>query len=691
RLQALRDKGEPERFVLAALDNNDLFVDFSRRFMAAFGSPNFLCTSEARTHALPALLTQGIEKPPAYDLVNSDFVLNFGADLLDEGPSPVRNNQIYAQLRSRRQPSHARIIHISPYMSRTAAISSTWVPIKPGALSALALAIAYVMMKDESYDKEFIKKRSFGFSDWRDSTGKTHKGFQSLVFDEYYPEKAAGLTGIPAQQIVKLAREFATAESAVAIAGGQNSAGTNTLYTLWAVYCLNALKGNLGKAGGVLFSKEMSADFLPAAQPDPVARAGLEKPKIGNVDGSRFAIAQDSFDNLVPALLEGKPYAVDTILFHRANPVFESTYQRDFVAALEKAPYIICCTPFMNETAAYADLVLPDHVFLENWGISRNIPSIELRHLGVQQPVIEPLYDTRPAGDVLLQVAQRLGGTMASALPWQNYKEFLQTYTRAIYSAGEGTIVSESVELSWIEFLRKRGWQAFEYSTFEEFWDVLLEKGGWWDPASLETQNKKIFQTKSGKFEFYSQTLQDEIAKIAGRNKEEPEALYRRWKIEARGDSIFLPHFERPRFTLEDLNFPYHFLAFQMLANMKGNGANLALLQELAGLHSREYWHPWVEINPETAKTLGIHEDDYVNVISPKGRLLAKAKIVPTVMPEAIMMPFGFGHKPDAPWTERNGVNPHEIFEEDSDLVTGLPSLISTKVRIEKANGREYA
>ncbi|MFQ5630618.1 MAG: molybdopterin-dependent oxidoreductase [bacterium] len=686
RLQSLREKKEPERFVVAALDNNDLVTDFIRRFMESYGSPNFLCISEARTFSLPHLLTQGFEKSPAYDIANTDYVLNFGADLLDEGPSPIRCNQLYAQLRSRREQARAKIIHFSPYMSRTAANSTSWIPIKPGTLAVLALSIAYVIIKDGSYDKEFITKNSFGFSDWRDPSGKVHKGFMTLVSEEYFPEKASGLTGIPAQKIVEIARDFAAAESALAISGGQAAAGTNTMYTLWAVYCLNALQGNFGKPGGVLFAKEMKGNFSPNAKVDGIARAGLAKPKIGNVDGNKFAPAQDSIDNPLPALLENNPYAVDTILFHRMNPVFESTYQRDYAAALEKVPYIISCTSFMNETAVNADLILPEHVFLESWEISRNIPTVELRHLGVQQPAIEPLYDTRHVGDIFLQVGQRLGGDIASTLPWKNYKDYLQAYTQAVYKSGEGTIVSESVELSWIEFLKKRGWQVFEYSTFDEFWDVLLEKGGWWDPTALETQTRKWFKTRSGKFEFYSQTLRREMEKITGKNSENAEALHRRWKIEVRGDAIFLPHFESPRFTLEDINFPYHFLAYQMLTNIKGCGANLALLQELSGLHSREYWHSWVEINPETAERLGIHENDYVNIISPKGSLQAKAKILPMVMPEAIMMPFGFGHKPNGRLKTRNDENPYGIFAEDSDLITGLPSLLSTKVRIEKAN-----
>jgi anaerobic selenocysteine-containing dehydrogenase len=425
----------------------------------------------------------------------------------------------------------------------------------------------------------------------------------------------------------------------------------------------------------------MISDSLPEIKPDEISRMGLERPKIGTVGSLGSPVNQDSINQVLQSLLDNQPYSVDTLILYGVNPLFESIHQKQFAEAFQKAPFIVNCTSFLDETTAYSDLVLPDHVFLEKWEVSRNVPAVEFLHFGVQQPVINQLYDTRHFGDVLIQVGQNIGSSVGNAFPWKNYENYLKAHARAIFDSGEGTIVSESVDTSWIEYLKKRGWQVFEYSTFEEFWDLLLENGGWFDPSYPKPQKKRIFKTPSGKFEFYSQTLKIKINKqVLATNpfEEQIDTIYGNWKMEARGDLIFLPHFETPRFTKDDPDFTYYFLAFQPLTNLNGVGANLALLQELSGLYSREYWNTWAEINNETATELGIKEGDYVNIISLRGRLSVKVKILPTVMPEVIIMPSGR-------FSKTTDLNPYAIFIEDIDLITGVPSLISTKVRIEKA------
>jgi anaerobic selenocysteine-containing dehydrogenase len=692
RLQKLREQANPEKLAIVSRDNNEIITKLIRHFMRNYGSPNYICYADAQFSSIPPFLTQGLKRFPVYDLNNTNFVLNFGADLLDNGLSPVRFNKIYANLHNRKDREKAHTVHISSHMSRTAANSSEWIPIKPGTMAALALSIANVMIRYGSYNKDFINKLTFGFSNWRDAEGKGHEGFKTMVSGDYYPEKVAEITGVPAKKIVEIARSFAATEPAIAIAGEQATFTTNGFYTNWAIYCLNALKGNIGKPGGVLFSKDMIAPPFPKLQPDKIAEKGNLKPKYKAEHWAEPALKKDSINNLLPLLLEDQPYEIDTLILYRSNPLYESTDQIKCINALQKVPFLVSCASFMDESTAYADLVLPEPVFLEKWDVSFNNPSVEFSHFGIQNPVIQPLYDNLHFGDVLLQVSKRLGENITKALPWKDYKKFIEDYALKIFNSGEGTVISESVELSWIEFLKKRGWHAFEYATFEEFWDLVLEKGGWWDPAHLGTSDKNIFNTKSGKFEFYSQTFSSEVKKLSqtfAGTKENIDNLNQRWKIDARGDSIYLPHYEAPRFDKDSINFPYHLLTFQLLTNMNGQGANLALLQELSGLHSREYWNSWVEINPETAENLGIHEDDHVKITSPHGQLSVKVKIVPTVMPEVMIMPFGFGHKPFGRFKKRIGVNPHKIFISDSDLIVGIPSLISTKVSIEKAKSSE--
>jgi len=680
RLQKLRTERMTEKLVLMMQDNNTMITDFSRQFMRAFGSPNFLCLGDSPVYAQPVLLSQGLNISPTYDMMNTDYILNFGGDFLDDDPTPIRFNQIYVNLRERNGENKAEIVHISSYMSRTAANSSKSLQIYPGTMAALALGIANVMIRDNSYDKEFIKQDTHGFTKWKEPDGTWHMGFIDLVLEDYYPEKVAEITGVSAKEIVELARGFASSRKALAISGKQAAFSTNSLYTLWAIYCLNALKGNLGKSGGVLFPKQRSNEFFSDFNANEMDTNGLMQGKIGLNKKSTSSFSVDSFEQLLHTLENDEPYAIDTLIFSQVNPLTESTCQNRFASALQNVPFIVSCSSFLDETTMLADLVLPESVYLENWEFSRNVPLVEFTHLGVQHPVITPLPDTRHFGDILLHIAQSIGSPVADALPWENYEGFLHAYANEIYNKGEGIIVSERVDLSWIKFLKKRGWHFFDYSTFDEFWDVLVEKGGWWIPSSAETHEENIFKTKSGKFEFYSQSLQVEME--IGYHEDDLretqfEEMLNQMKIKARGDLIYMPHFEFPRYDNKNSDFPYHLLSYQSLSSNNGIGVPLGLLQELSGLHSHEYWNCWVEINPQTAHRLGINEDDYVHIISPKGQISVKAKILPTVMPDVVMMPAGR-------FINAEIYNPYSIFNTDNDLISGVSSLTSTMVRVVK-------
>ncbi len=684
RLQKLREREEPEKFVLMTRDNNEMITDLCRNFMLAYSSPNFLCLSDASIVSLPALLSQGISTIPVYDIRNSNYILNFDGDFLDTGPSPIQFNQLYAEMANRKEQNGARIIHISSYMSRTAANSSEWLAIKPGTMAALALAIAYVMIKDNSYDKTFINDNSIGFSDWQDSTDNWHQGFKNLVTKEYYPGKVAQITGIPAEKIIEIARGFASANPALALAGGQAAESTNSLYTLWAIYCLNALKGNFEKKGGLLFPNHLESASFSDSTTDPVTIKGLEKPKIGEEKNQNIFFSVDSIDQLLYTLEKKQPYPVDTIIFNHVNPLLESLNHKRFASALKDGPFLVSYTSFMNETANYADLILPEPVFLEKWEASCNVASMEFSHFGIQQPVSEPLYDTRHLGDVILHLKQKLGGSIAQALPWENYIGYIKSYAKDIFNSGQGTIISESMDILWIEFLKKRGWQAFDYSTFEEFWDLLTERGGWWDPISQELKDNKIFKNNSGKFEFFAKTILDRVDEQIKRGElqtETLEDLYRHWKIDARGDLLYLPHYEEPRFNEDNVDYPYHLLTYQLLSS-DWRGASTRFLSELSGLYSREYWNYWVEINPETATSLEIYEGDYVRIISPKGQISIKVKILPSVIPGIVMMPL-------CQLDHSTGMNPYTLLSSDSDLMSNIPSLISTKVSIEKTENKK--
>ena len=164
--------------------------------------------------------------------------------------SPVRMLRVYGYLRQERPGPKAKIIQIESRFSATAAKADEWVPINPGTEGALALGIAYILIREGLYDRPFVDSRTFGFEDWKDSDGKTHVGFKKLVLQEYNVDAVARVTGVPVATVLRIAKEFATHRPAIAV--GQ-MASTNALYSLMAVHALNALVGQhrCGRGSGV--------------------------------------------------------------------------------------------------------------------------------------------------------------------------------------------------------------------------------------------------------------------------------------------------------------------------------------------------------------------------------------------------------------------------------------------------------
>jgi molybdopterin-containing oxidoreductase family iron-sulfur binding subunit len=99
----------------------------------------------------------------------------------------------------------------------------------------------------------------------------------------------------------------------------------------------------------------------------------------------------------------------------------------------------------------------------------------------------------------------------------------------------------------------------------------------------------------------------------------------------------------------------------------------------------KERWGSWIEINPETAKSMGIKDGDFIWVESPVRKLKAKARLFPGTHPKGIHIPYGQGHKAYGRWAKGRGINPNELLVRDYDHLGGVVSYFSTRVKVYKA------
>ncbi len=656
------------------------------QFMKAFGSPNYFKLPSISNKTVPYKLMQGLDQIPSYDLLNTKYILSFGSNFLEEGYSPVYYTKIYSHLRELTGGGRAKLIQIDARMSLTAANADLWVPVKPGTYGALALGIAYVLIREELYDKEFVNKYSFGFNDWVDKKGMTHLGFKSNVISNYYPEQVSKITGVPAETILQIARDLGNNKPAVVLGDEGVVDNTNGTFSQMAVYSLNALLGNFEKDGGVYFVDDPPLADLPEVNEDEIAAKGNRQTPVAKSTDTDYPLTDFSIDAFTNNVLNDKPYPISVLFLYKGNPLFQSINHRDFSEALKKIPLVVSFDPFVTETSEYADLILPDHTFLEKWDEFYNTPSVGFAHVGIQQPIIDPLYNTKNTADVILELSNLIGQSVATALPFESYEKEIRFSTEKLYSSGEGAIITEGVKSSWLEYLQQRGWQIGRYNSFEEFWELLVKQGGWWNPIRTKKDYKDIFKTPSGKFEFYSQyferVINKLIEKIGGESPENREKVLHSLNIMARGDKVFLPHHEPVPI---DESMPLYLVTYKLLTNRDGQASNQPLMQEMFGYTVHEHWNTWAEINPETAQEYKIENDQFVWVESAIGSIKVRARLNPGIMKEVVAVPFGLGHTSYGRYAKGYGVNPYSILKSKYDMINGNQALQATKVKISSA------
>jgi anaerobic selenocysteine-containing dehydrogenase len=659
--QALREKRkakEPGRFGFLMGDRNTLLTQLAGEFASRAGSSHFFPWRTPSVNEL-GFWQGGLEFPPlAFDLTRTDYLVTFGTNLLEEPLSPVYFNRIYGELKEKRARTGLKMVHVDARMSQAGRNATEWVRIRPGSMGVLALGLTYVILRDKIYDQDFISRHTQDFRNGSDD-------FRTLVTRDYSPDRVSEVTGVPAQTILRLAREFSSAKAPLALAGGTMASSEMELFTQWGVASLNALSGSFTAEGLWRDPAPVPWDPFLVSAFSPRSGAFSRKPEYGL--GSDLP-ASWMAENL-PALAEaGKMHDLETLLIAHVNPVFQASNQKAWRDWLSRIPLVVQFATMIDDTSPYADLVLPLTTYLEQWDLSLPSPNLPFSQLGLQQPVVPPMSGARPLGDILLRLGREAGIDLLPGSNGKSYGGYVEARMKQIFASGKGTPFFEAVSLEFLEDLRKRGWQVYSYPAFEDFWRLLQEKGGWWDPEGYPAVDWK----RKKKFLFPT------TPRLASLLRESPVP-----RPEGGGETKD----QKPNLRLENgIRIPDGLVPFTSLMNMTGDGASQPLLQEMFGLYSRLYWHTWAEINPQRAAHLNLRDGDLIRVVSEKGQMTLPVKIVPTVSTEILSVPFGQGHTESGRHAKKIGANPVAMLDHLADPLSGRNSWHSTLVRVEKIN-----
>ncbi|HEX9119264.1 MAG TPA: molybdopterin-dependent oxidoreductase, partial [Terriglobales bacterium] len=392
RMRKLRDSGEARSLVVVDRQRSGLLPRLLSRFMAAYGSPNYV-TMPTGLDALQAAIyaQQGVTEQVAYDFSNSRYVLSFGVNLLEGWGAPVAMMRAFSRWRDVVSGRRAKFVQIEPRFSMTAARADEWVPIRPGTEATLALGMAYVLISEGLYDADFVREHTFGFEDWQDAEGNSHTGFKSLVKSEYRLNDAATVTGVPADTILRLAREAAQNRPVLAIGDRHNSSLPGNVYAAMAVHSLNGLLGSIDVPGGVLVQQQLPGQALVSNAKDPL------------LPSAQTHVANAG--ELPQAIVSKRPYPVQMLLLNQVNPVFALPNGAAFRSAMRDVPFIVSVSSFLDDTAVLADLVIPAPTGLESWQDGGTPPTVANAMVSIAPPAVRPRKDVRHPGDVMLKVA----------------------------------------------------------------------------------------------------------------------------------------------------------------------------------------------------------------------------------------------------------------------------------------------
>jgi anaerobic selenocysteine-containing dehydrogenase len=573
------------------------------RFLGVYGSPNFFRTpSTWDSYELALYLTQGTRSMAGFDIENADFILSFGSGLIEGWGSPGYMFRAKAMMRE----NGGRMDQIEARLSKTAAKSDHWIPINPGTEGALAFGLAYVIIKEKLYNQNFVNGYTSGLS----------ARFQQII-DGFPPEVVSKTTGITAGTIVALAKDFAGVRRPLAICGQGQGHQPGSLQAFLAVHTLNALVGNINQPGGVQAVPEPDYIDWPELEIDAVAAEGLQQPRMDGAGSSRYPNARYLLHRLPEAINASAESPVEMLFVYDANPLYSLPDTESVKRAFEKIPFVVSFSSYLDETTAMADLLLPNHIYLERY---QDIPlalGFPKPIISLARPAVEPLYNTRHTGDFIIQLAKALGDNIGAAFPWDEYTACLE-------------------------------------ETLGDRWDAMVEQGYWVDDQFSGADWVDAFETVSTKFEFTNSDIR-ELAEYNPVKLEGDESRY----------PLVLVPYDTMRLTSGYIATPPFLVKALEDTILKGNDV-------------------LVEINPETAKPLGLSEGKYASLATLKGSVRVKTHLTNRIMPGVIAIPRGLGRTTEDRSLAGRGINYNQFSSAIEDPASGHNTAWGIRAKLSK-------
>ena len=408
KLDTIRKQHGPEAVALFA---HGIGGGWFKHLFKAYGTPNMTAPSYAqcrgpREAGFQLTFGEGIASPERTDIANTRCLVLMGAHLGEN----MHNTQV--QELAEAVGNGASVIVVDPRYSVAAGKARHYLPIRPGTDLALLLAWMNVLVTEELYDKAYIEAYGFGFDALEAHVAR------------FTPEWAYPETGISPETIRETAREMARNAPATLVHPGRHTTwyGDDT-QRLRAVALVNALLGSWGRKGGFYTPAGMDvADYPYPPYPAP------ERPAADNPN-QRYPFAHESLTTGIrEATIKGEPYPIKGWFVDATNLIQALPNQRETIDAIRQLDLLVVVDVVGSEIAGWADVVLPESVYLERHD-DLNVGWFREPFVALRQPVVEPPAEQKPGWWIARELGLRLG--LEAYFPWQDAEEYLKARVEA--------------------------------------------------------------------------------------------------------------------------------------------------------------------------------------------------------------------------------------------------------------------
>lgn len=332
---------------------------------------------------------------PVPDVDRTKFFLILGANPAVSNGSLMTAPGIGRRLQEIRERG-GKMVLIDPRYNETARLADEHLFIRPGTDVLLLLALLHVI-----FDERLTRLGHLGAFTKNVET-------VSKIVSEFAPERVAATTGVDAEQIRKLAREFAAAESAVCY--GRIGVSTQEFGGVcqWLITVLNIVTGNLDRAGGAMFALPA---FDPITAPESLAPRGSFgrwRSRVRNLPefGGELPVAALAEE----ILTEGKGQ-IKSLVTLAGNPVLSTPNGRTLDRALASLEFMVSIDFYINETTRHAHIILPPTSPLERGHYDIAFHLLAVRNTAKFSPALfEPAADTKSDWEILLELQTRMQG-----------------------------------------------------------------------------------------------------------------------------------------------------------------------------------------------------------------------------------------------------------------------------------------